>query len=649
MQHRHHARRARAGLAAVVASAIAATLLTAGPAPAAPAPEQPDRPAGTAGTAADAAGLARAAERTAGRAWRPRPEQYPGTVTRTDLTIPMSDGLELRGDLVLPADASGKAVPGRWPVIVTITAYNKTVLGGSDLGGSSPDYLVKRGYAQLTVDARGTGSSPGQWCAFCRRENQDAGEIMTWAHRQPWSNGRTGMSGPSYMGISQINAAAANPPGLKAIFPAVPGADVYRDVVASGGALDVGFIPLWLGLVTTTGIIPPAYGAQDPAAGMSTLVDHALGAGTFTAPLLLGAMTGGEPALDGDFYAQRSPINVIDKVKVPAFFVSGQYDLFQRGTPLLFENLQRRGVPTKMVVGPWDHIQASGGTGMEEAGHGSLAELQLRWFDRWVKGRRDRRMDRDIAPLTYFEQGTHRWSRARRWMRRDLRAAAFRLSGTAVNGVPGGLTRGRPEPGTSPVLPLPAGPCTRSANQWTAGFLAMLPLPNPCLRDNRVNDLAGIVFETAPMKRRLRIHGPINARLFTSTPAGDGMLSVAVSDVAPDGTVSRLTGGWQMLSHRAVDQRRTRRLDGRIVQVHHPFTAEAKTRLAPGEVAPIDVEVFPTHARIMPGHRLRIAVQAFDLPHLLPTLVDLAPTLVPMTIHTSAEHRSVLTVPVIGR
>ena len=64
---------------------------------------------------------------------------------------------------------------------------------------------------------------------------------------------------------------------------------------------------------------------------------------------------------------------MIDKVKVPAFFVSGEYDLFQRGTPLLFENLNKRGVPTKMIVGPWDHLQASGGADVGKAGYGSLA------------------------------------------------------------------------------------------------------------------------------------------------------------------------------------------------------------------------------------------------------------------------------------
>ena len=41
-------------------------------------------------------------------------------------------------------------------------------------------------------------------------------------------------------------------------------------------------------------------------------------------------------------------------------------------------------------------------------------------------------------------------------------------------------------------------------------------------------------------------------------------------------------------------------------------------------VVPVDVEVFPTAARIAPGHRLRLAIQAYDTPHLVPTLADLA-------------------------
>jgi predicted acyl esterase len=477
--------------------------------------------------------------------WTPRPEIYPATVTRTDLAIPMSDGVVLRGDLVLPAGADGRAVRGRFPVIVTITAYNKTARSsGGGLAGAPPAYLVKRGYAQLTVDARGTGSSEGEWSAFGARENKDSAEVVAWAHsrKRPWSDGRVGMSGPSYMGINQILAAARHPAGLKAIFRQVPAGDVYRDVVASGGQIDVGFIPLWMGLVTGAGTVPPAVTQSDPQSGFGALLSHLFAAGSFTVPLLLDATLGGDAAYDGPFYRERSPIEVVDRVEVPTFLVSGEYDLFQRGTPLLFESLRARGVPTRLVVGPWDHLQASSGEGLEDAGYGGL----------------------------------------------------------------------------------------------------------PCFSDNAANDRTGVVFETAPLTDPLRLQGPINARLYTSSLSGDGMLSVSVSDVAPDGTVARLSGGWQVISQRALDRSRTRHLDGRVIQPYHPFTRASKQPLASGQVAPVDVEVFPTAARIAPGHRLRIAIQAFDVPHLLPTAPDLPGTLTVLTLHSSERYPSELRIPGVG-
>jgi putative CocE/NonD family hydrolase len=585
--------------------------------------------------------------------WSPRPEDYPGTVTTTDLRIPMSDGVELRGDLTLPATADGAAAPGRFPVVVTITAYNKSVIAGgfgSSLAGADPAYLVKRGYAQLTVDARGTGTSPGQWCAFCTREDLDASEVMAWAHSQPWSNGDTAMTGASYMGISQVFAAAGRPPGLKAIFPQVPGADVYRDVVASGGQLDVGFIPLWLGLVTVTGLIPPSTPPTDTS-DLTTLVDRLTTAGTFTAPLLVNALGGGDPTYDGPFYTQRSPINVVGDVDVPAFFVSGEYDLFQRGTPLLFENLQKRGVPTKMIIGPWTHLQGSSGAEIGNAGYGSLSELQLRWFDHYVKGMADPALDTDIAPVTYYEQGTGTWQTTQHWVGSDRRAQSYRLSGTATTaGAPGDLTTGPVQDGTADVHPVPvAGLCTRSASQWTAGIPDTIWPDNPCSTDNALNDDTGVVFRTEPVSSPVRFQGPINARLYVSSTSGDGMLAVAVEDEAPDGTVYRLSGGWQVISHRALDTARSRYLDGQLVQPYHPFTRATQQPLPPGAVEPVDVEVFPTGASIQPGHRLRIAVQAFDVPHLLPSLSGALGTLTVIEVHTSAKYPSTLTIPLVAQ
>jgi predicted acyl esterase len=393
---------------------------------------------------------------TATSAWEARPARFADVATRHDVPITMSDGVRLFADIHRPARADGTVVSRRLPVLVVLTAYNKSV------PMVSPDYLVRRGYVMVVVDVRGTGSSEGTWSAFGLREQRDGAEVVEWAHdrARPWSDGRVGMLGPSYLGISQLFTAARQPAGLKAIFPTVPAGDVYRDVVASGGQLDVGFIPLWLGLVTTTGLIPPAYTATDPVGALDVLLGHIGGAATFQGPLLTQAISGGKAAYDGRFYRNRSPLSVVDRIRVPTFIVGGEYDLFQRGEPMLFDALQERGVPTKLVYGPWNHLQASTTPGLSRSGLPSIEALQLRWFDHWVKGRPDPALDRDIAPIAYYEQGSDRWWAARRWLDRDITARSWRLSGTSAPGAPGDLVSGRATVGADPVPPVPvAGLC----------------------------------------------------------------------------------------------------------------------------------------------------------------------------------------------
>lgn len=593
-------------------------------------------------TAASAEVAPSQATRTAS-GWTARPATYAVHTTK-DVAVRMSDGTVLRVDVLRPAHADGTPVARRFPVILTQTPYNKNIPGAN----FAHEYLVQRGYVQVIADVRGTGSSGGAWGSFSEREQLDGKELVEWAHstQRPWSNGRVGLYGVSYGAINQLFTAAQRPKGLRATFPIVPAGDVYRDVVASGGQIDAGFIPLWLGLVTATGLIPPAFTATEPTPALTALLGHAAGALDFQAPLLGGAVTGGDAVYDGPFYRTRSPLRVIDRVRVPTFVVGGEYDLFQRGEPMLYERLRANGVPTRFVFGPWTHIQAAGGPGLEAAGIGTLEELSLRWFDKHVRGVRDRALATDVKPVTYYEIGSARWRTAKHWLGPAISARTFQLDGTALPGSPGRLVRGKvTSAGGDPILPVPvAGLCTRSASQWTAGALA---LP-PC-EDNRLNDLAGTSYETAPLSKDLHLLGPINARLFASTTRQDGMLSVHIEDVAPDGHAERLTGGWQVLSHRATDSARDRRLDGEVLQPWHPFTRAAQKPVNPGEVMRIDVEVFPTGAVIKKGHRLRVTVQQFDIPHLVPPLTQLLDSLGGVvTLHHSPQHRSRIILPVRG-
>ncbi len=615
----------RIAIAAATATATALLAVPAGlttPAAAAPAPARD----------ASAAG------------WQERPAQDGVHVTE-DVPVTMSDGTRLRVNVYRPADADGSPAPGRFPVVVTQTPYNKS---GPGLGFRN-DYLVERGYVQVVADVRGTGSSEGRWASFDEREQRDGAELVAWAHsrKREWSNGRIGLWGISYGAINQLLTAAQRPPGLRATFPIVPAGDVYRDVVASGGQIDSGFMPFWLGLVTATGLVPPAVNRVEPDAALLTLLEHLQGAFDFQVPTITDALAGGDMAYDGPFYRLRSPLEVVDRIDVPTFLVGGEYDLFQRGTPMLYDALRRRGVPSRLLIGPWTHVEAAQAPDLPASVAPSLDALAVRWFDRYVRGEQDPSLSEDVRPVTYHEIGSGRWRTAPRWMPRSVRASTYSLDGTAAPGSPGALRAGEPRAeGGGDVYPVPvAGLCTRSASQWTAG-LAAIP---GCETDNRLNDQLGTAWETAPLEKPVHLMGPVNARLFVSTTARDGMLSVAVEDVAPDGTVDRLTGGWQVLSHRKLVAKRSLRRDGEVLQPWHPFTRKAQLAVEPGEVMRVDVEVFPTGAKLRKGHRLRITVQAFDTPHLTPTapqLVDSAGGVI--TVHSGPEHPSRLVLPVRG-
>jgi len=111
-----------------------------------------------------------------------------------------------------------------------------------DSGIRTSQYLTMRGYAAASADVRGSGASFGRALGvFTAEESQDAYEITEWLARQPWSNGRVGMFGGSYLGITQLMAAGRKPPHLKAIFPVMSAFDLYADV-CQGGVLKDDFL-----------------------------------------------------------------------------------------------------------------------------------------------------------------------------------------------------------------------------------------------------------------------------------------------------------------------------------------------------------------------------------------------------------------------
>ena len=568
------------------------------------------------------------------------PAEWADTVSHRD-EITLDDGTVLAVTVVLPADAEGNAGAGPFPTVLTLTGYNK--LAGSfvpAIGGGNPLFL-SHGYAHVIVDVRGTGASDGQWEAFGETEQGDYRPIVEWVATQPFCDGNIGLYGVSLLGITATLTAAQQHPAVKALFPIVPLADGYRDIVFTGGQVNVGFIPLWLGLVTGLRVLDPTL-LLDPVTGLQHTVDRVLNAVTnFQVPTILRAVVGDpDTAYDGDFWKVRSPLEQADNIRVPTFVVGGLKDIFQRGEPLLYEQLKHH-TTAKLLMGPWNHIEAAGGLGLPADGVPPIDRIALQWFDRYLKGLPT---GAEALPnVTQFVYGHEHYVTAADWPHPQARAERLYLRGDRA------LTADQPaaDEAGNVVLQQPLnGVCSASTAQWTAGLVGLLPLP--CFEEDNLATLLDARFDTPPMTAPMWVSGPIQADLWISTTALNAGVSVRVADVAPDGSARALTNGLLTASFRAVDASRSRYLDGEMIQPWHPFTAESEQTVTPGEPMLLQVEVFPSSFMIAEGHRLRISVGPSDIPHGLPPLPDLIPGLLgAMTILSDEAHPSSVVLPVV--
>ena len=592
---------------------------------------------------ASAAGVAVAASSAGacGTTWTPydRPALYPKSVHLADQGIIASDGTRLSADVYLPADKNGVREPGKLPVLLTVTGYNKGLPAGGIAGASNT--LLSHGYAAVILDDRGTGLSEGQWDAWGPRTQADYTDVLNWIDAQPWA-GNIGTYGASYMGLTQFFVQARHDPRVKASFAEVPMADAYRDVVFSGGVINAAFIPLWISLVTALGGIP-ANIASNPQSALKALVDHVIGITGFQMPTLLSALAGGQDAYDGPFWQQRSPINAVGPGAPPTFIVGGLDDIFQRGEPLLYEKLKQY-TDAGLLIGPWGHINTLFGSSADLAKNGiqDLDHLALRWFDGHLLNMPAANVACMPKVTQYVRGANHnRFEVSSDWPRPDLTASRWYLHGNAT---------------ASPAAPTTAGPsrsmfslpivgiCSRSTNQWLIGILK----GTPCEQDNRLGEIGALTYTSAPLPKALSINGPIEADVWLKSTSKSGVVSVAVSDVSPDGWDRGLTNGLLDAQFRAVDPSKARLLDGQSIQPWHPFTQVSRVDLQPGVPTLVPIEIFPTSAVLAKGHRLRITIAPSDFPHEIAPLPSLLSGQGIITILDDPSHPTSVVMPVVG-
>lgn len=140
----------------------------------------------------------------------------------------LSDGTILYSDHYYPAAS------GPHPTLLMRQPYGRDI--ASTVVYAHPVWFAQRGYNVVVQDVRGRGDSTGDFYPF-RNEQQDGAETIAWLRTLPKSNGKIGMYGFSYQGMTQWLAAAAQPEGLLCIAPAQTAHDLYRGWFYNHGVL----------------------------------------------------------------------------------------------------------------------------------------------------------------------------------------------------------------------------------------------------------------------------------------------------------------------------------------------------------------------------------------------------------------------------
>ncbi len=495
------------------------------------------------------------------------PEQggYPGFAPRSfrdegllidiDLQVAMRDGAPIEIDLFRP-DTDIKV-----PVIIAWSPYGKhspkrieNFPGAPGVAKGqlskytafeAPDPVVygRHGYAIITVNPRGLWNSTGDCVFYGQQEVLDVCDLIAWAAAQPWSNGKVGMAGVSYLARVQWNVAAVRPPALCAINPWEGATDAYREGSYHGGIPETNFGPYWqIGCSYSRGRV------EDTPT--SKRIHH----------------------LFDDYW--RSRVANWSNIEVPAFVVASWTDqgLHTRGT---LEAYKALGSQQK-----WLEVH-----GQKKWAHFYKPESiarQIAFFDRFLK---DIPNEVESWPKVRIEirdrfgVGTYRdeaeWPLARtRFAPLYLDAASHAMSTTL--------------------------PATSSQASYDA-----------------TDDASRLVFDHR-FETATELSGHMKLRLWVSSPEADDMdIFVGLEKLDADGNKfgfaffgayedGPVALGWLRVSHRELDPARSRPEQPYLKHTH-------EQRLTPGEIVPVDIEIWPSATHFAPGESLRVVIQGTDL------------------------------------
>ncbi|WP_174297547.1 CocE/NonD family hydrolase [Sphingomonas bacterium] len=551
--------------------------------------------------------------------WSGTPRPATSKVVKHSTYVAMPDGTRLAVDVYLPDPVA----PGqKLPAVLEQTRYYRSTAIGADPAQSckavSPHFgfFASRGYAVVVLDVRGTGASFGTRAAeFSDVEVEDGSRIVDWIAAQPWSNGRVGDEGISYVGTTAEMLLRNHNPKVKAVAPISAGYDYYSDLDFPGGARNQFFITGWGGFdraldVGHPELVPllaqldwrgpcPVDGDGDGKLKAAAIAGHQrnvnsgneLGPVNFRDdPSLSGPTTWPNPSI-----YRRS----IDQLHTPLLAISGWYDSgYANGA---IERFQNSTSPERRLIVPSSNhgVRAFYEPGVSTPTASSFdadAEI-LRFFDHYVAGM-DNGYDREPR-VRWFSTGIDRWRSAPTWPR-QARETTFCLTGAAT---------------------LDAGPCTGSGvvdfspdadaatgdhSRWNTTLGG-----GPVYYDERTDVDRRLLSFTGPaLTSAVDVTGYPSIDLSVTNTGADADYFVYLEEVKASGAAMYVTEGVLRASHSAIGP-----VDHKSFAPSHSDRAADRLTDTAGRKLRMAIRFQPISHVFAKGSRIRLVIAGSDKAH----------------------------------
>ena len=501
------------------------------------------------------------------------------------------DGVRLDADVYYPT--AGPVDAESFPVLLMRQPYGRAI--ASTVVYAHPRWYAAQGYIVVIQDVRGRGTSEGTFHLFAQ-EVEDGEDTVEWAAQLPGSDGQVGMYGFSYQGMTQLQAAQAQPKSLKTIAPAMTGYHLYEDWAYENGALC-----LQLGLTWALQLAAETARLESAVATHQKLVAAArhlpLSDPVPARPNSLADIDSffhdwvAHPHSDS-YWQQLTP--QLDPVDLPMLHIGGWFDPYLRGDLRLYHEMSARSAyPHPLWIGPWGHIPWGRKVGAVDFGPAAISPidwLQIRWFDRVLKGKPWQIEDlvggepgADL-PVCLFEMGRNQWRQLADWPEPPMKTYFLQSDGLAnIREDSGTLVETAGTPGYDVIVhdPWNPAPALGGHSAIPAGVFERTAI------DSRGDVLT---YTTAPLTAELRVAGvvKVDCAIAASTPSYD--LCAVLSRVR-DGKVYNLTQGYQRVDR--IDQRELAE------------TTEQPT---------LSLKLHPTCFSLEPGEALRLSLSAACFP-----------------------------------